>query len=125
MAAVTYYSDQLDDDFDDSFYDDDEGDDEEVEDRRLKQKQAEEEEEEEEEEVEEEEEAVGDVEADADLAGVTYEEGKTLLAETLNLDPDISSDLRDAFDGHADYLHDDSRNAAYRRAIDIAAKGSK
>ena len=104
MAAVTYYSDQLDDDFDVSFYDDDD-------------EGEEEKKEEGEEEVKEDDEG-----ADVDLAGITYEEGKALLAEALDLDP---SELRDVFDGHADYLHDEPRNAAYRRAIDIAAKDSK
>jgi|AntAceMinimDraft_5_1070358.scaffolds.fasta_scaffold42958_1 hypothetical protein len=34
-------------------------------------------------------------------------------------------ELRGAFGGHADLLHDDERNAAFSRAIAIAAKNSK
>ena len=47
-----------------------------------------------------------------------YVSSKALEMETVD-------ELRVSFDGHADFLHDESRNAAYRRAIDIAAKGSK
>lgn len=61
-----------------------------------------------------------------EAVGISYEEGKVLLAEALGREVLATPDeLREAFDGHADYLHDDRRNAAYRAAIDVAAKGSR
>ena len=36
-----------------------------------------------------------------------------------------ASELRAKYEGHADYLHDLSRNAGYAEAIKAAARGSK
>ena len=66
-AAMSNYSDQLDDDFDDDFEDDY------YQDEEL------------EEEEEEEEEEIIDDEADAELAGVNYEEGKELLVGRIRM----------------------------------------
>jgi hypothetical protein len=75
------------------------------------------------EEEEEEEEEDAALEREEISVGVSYDEGKEILAEALEaLTP---GELRDAFDGHAGFLHDESRNAAYRQAIEVAAKGSK
>lgn len=105
--AVDNYDDDFDDFDDDDFYADED----------------EEEDDDEDEEIEEEEEDDADLEIEENLVGVSYEEGKELLAKALGMS--TPEELLVTFDGHADYLHDESRNAAYRRAIDIAAKNSK
>ena len=82
--------------------------------------------EEDEEEGEDEEEEAEEEEEKIRSAQVSYGEAKALLAGVLRREElETDAELRDAFDGHADYLHDESRNAAYRRAIDAAAKNSK